>query len=130
MFWLGAVVSLCYVPGVTGAYIATQYPVLAVLLSFGLLRSGPFTAFHAAGLAFITYAVLRLPFSPAPYASVFGLWLIVIMGLSVWFGTTITNMRGLYAGLAVGAAVLVASGGVAILRLGCSRGLAGIWLVR
>ena len=48
MFWIGAVVSLCYVPGVTGAYIATQWPVLAVLLSFGLLRSGPFTAFHAA----------------------------------------------------------------------------------
>ena len=105
MFWLGAVVSLCYVPGVTGAYIATQYPVLAVLLSFGLLRSGPFTAFHAAGLAFLAYTAARLPFSPAPYASVFGLWLIVIMGLSVWFGTTITNMRGLYAGLAVGAAV-------------------------
>jgi len=105
MFWLGAVVSLCYVPGVTGAYIATQWPVLAVLLSFGLLRSGLFTAFHAAGLAFVAYAAARLPFSPAPYASVFGLWLIVIMGLSVWFGTVATNMRGLYAGLAVGASV-------------------------
>ena len=61
--------------------------------------------FHAAGLAFLAYAAARLPFSPAPYASVFGLWLIVIMGLSVWFGTVATNMRGLYAGLAVGAAV-------------------------
>ena len=105
MFWLGAVVSLCYVPGVTGAYIATQWPVLAVLLSFGLLRSGPFTVFHAAGLAFIAYAAARVPFSPAPYASVFGLWLIVVMGLSVWFGTVATNMRGLYAGLALGASI-------------------------
>lgn len=105
MFWLGAVVSLCYVPGITGAYIATQWPVLAVLLSFGLLHRGPFTVFHAVGLAFIAYAVLRLPFSPAPYASVFGLWLIVIMGLSVWFGTVMTNVRGLYAGLAFGASV-------------------------
>jgi hypothetical protein len=105
MFWLGVVVSLCYVPGVTGAYIATQWPVLAVLLSFGLLRSGPFTAFHAVGLAFVAYAAVRLPYSPTPYASVFGLWLIVIMGLSVWFGTVTTNMRGLYVGLAVGASV-------------------------
>lgn len=105
MFWLGSVVSLCYIPGLTGAYIATQWPVLAVLLSFGLLRSGPFTMFHAAGLAFLAYAAVRLPFDAAPYASVFGLWLVVIMGLSMWFGTTIDNVRGLYAGLAVGASV-------------------------
>ena len=97
--------SLCYVPGVTGAYIATQWPAMAVLLSFGLLRSGPFTVFHALGLAFIAYAAVRLPFSFAPYASVFGLWLIVIMGLCVWFGTTMTSMRELYTGLAIGGAV-------------------------
>ncbi len=105
MFWLGAVVSLCYVPGVTGAYIATQWPVMAVLLSFGLLRSGPFTVFHLLGLAFIAYAAMRLPFSFAPYASVFGLWLVVIMGLCLWFGTTLESTRELYAGLAIGAAV-------------------------
>jgi hypothetical protein len=102
---LGSVVALCYIPGVTGAYIATQWPVLAVLLSFGLLQRGPFTVFHAAGLAFVAYAALRVPFSPAPDASVFGLWLVIIMGLSVWFGTVITNVRDLYAGLAIGGAV-------------------------
>lgn len=107
MFWLGSVVSLCYIPGLTGAYIATQWPVLAVLLSFGLLRSGPFTMFHAAGLAFLAYAAARLPFDAAPYASVFGLWLVVIMGMSLWFGTTLNwlNMRELYGGLAIGASV-------------------------
>lgn len=105
MFWIGAAVSLCYIPGVTGAYIATQWPVLAVLLSFGLLRSGPFTVFHALGLAFVAYAFALWPHSSAPYASVFGLWLVVIMGLCVWFGTTVMNVRGLYAGLAAGGAV-------------------------
>lgn len=105
MFWLGAIVSLCYVPGLTGAYIATQWPVLAVLLSFALIRSGSFTAMHAAGLAFIAYAVVRIPFSPAPDASVFGVWLVIIMGLCVRFGSTMTSMKELYAGLAVGAGV-------------------------
>lgn len=105
MFWLGIIASLCYVPGVTGAYIATQWPVLAVALSFALWRSGPFTWLHGLGVLFIAYAALRAPFSPLPEASVFGLWLVVIMGLCVWLGTTATTLRDLYAGLAVGAAV-------------------------
>ena len=64
MFWLGAVVSLCYVPGLTGAYIATQWPVLAVLLSFGLLCRGPFTVFHAAGLLFVVLRCGAIAFQP------------------------------------------------------------------
>src|SRR6185503_17196213 len=100
MFLLGATVALCYVPGVTGAYIATQWPVLAVVLCFGLLRSGPLTVFHWFGLAFIAYATVHVFFTPMPYSSVFGLWLVWIMGLSMWFGTTLSEVRGLYAGLA------------------------------
>lgn len=113
MFWLGAIVSLCYVPGITGAYIATQWPVLALLMTFGLLRRGPFTWFHGLGLLFVLYAALGIWTSPAPYSSVFGLWLVAIMGLCLWFGTTLTNVRGLYAGLAFGGAV---SSGVAVFQ--------------
>lgn len=107
MFWLGAIVSLCYIPGITGAYIATQWPVLAVMLSFGLLRSGPVTVFHWLGLAFLAFATVHVFFTPMPYASVFGLWLIFIMGLSLWFGTTLSsmNVRDLYVGLAIGGTV-------------------------
>ncbi len=105
MFWLGAIVSLCYIPGVTGAYIATQWPVLGVAMVLGLLRSGPVTVFHWLGLAFLAYAVMGMVWTPMPDTSVFGLWLLVIMGLCVWFGTTVTSARDLYAGLAVGAAV-------------------------
>lgn len=105
MFWVGAIVSLCYVPGLTGAYIATQWPVLAALLPFWLLKKGPLTVVHLFGLLFVTYAALRVPFSPVPDISVFGLWLVVIMGLSMWFGTVLDDARGLYAGLALGASV-------------------------
>ena len=104
MFWFGAAVALCYIPGLTGAYIATQWPLLSLALPFFLLREGKFTVFHALGLAFVAYAAVRLPFSPVPYASVFGLWLVVIMALCVWFGSVAVNMRDLYAGLAAGAA--------------------------
>lgn len=100
--------SLCYVPGVTGAYIATQWPVLALVLPFALWRSGPFSWAHAFGVLFILYAVFRAPFTPLPDASVFGVWLVVIMGMAVWFGTTFEDLRGLYAGLAAGATVSTA----------------------
>jgi len=111
VFWLGAIVSLCYVPGITGAFIATQWPALAIMLPFGLLRSGPFTMFHGFGLLFLAYAAVLAYFSVVPYDAVWGLWLLVIMGLSLWFGSTMTDMRHLYAGLAVGGA---ASSAVAI----------------
>lgn len=105
LFWLGVIVSLCYIPGVTGAFIATQWPVLALLLSLGLWRPGPVTAFHGLWLVFLVYATAHMAFTPTPYASVFGLWLVWIMGLALWFGTTIGSPRRLYAGLAVGGAV-------------------------
>ena len=105
MFWLGAAVSLCYVPGLTGAYIATQWPLLSLLMPFALLRRGPYTAAHTAGLLFVVYAAVRAAYSPIPYFSVMGLWLVFITGLCMWFGTTLKDVRGLYAGLAIGGAV-------------------------
>lgn len=105
-FVLGAALSLCYVPGVTGAYIATQWPLLSLVLPFALLlRGGTFTMQHLYGLLFVAYAVLSVSWCLTPYASVFGLWLLTLMSLSVWLGTTMENVRGLYAGLAVGGAV-------------------------
>lgn len=105
MFWLGLIVSLCYVPGVTGAYIATQWPVLSILLPLVLWRRGPFTWLHALGLAFILYAAAHLVSVPIFFDGVWGVWLLCIMGLSFWLGSTSGDLRGLYRGLAVGASI-------------------------
>lgn len=113
MFLLGAAVSLCYVPGWTGYFIATQWAVLSIVLPFFLWRSGPVTVFHWAGLLFIAYAAALLPYTPIFTDGVYGFWLICIMGLSFWLGSTLDSLRSLYAGLAVGAAV---SSGLAVLQ--------------
>jgi hypothetical protein len=105
MLWLGVIVSLCYVPGITGATIATQWPVMAVLLPFGLLREVHFTVFHGLGVLFLAYAAWGAYVSTVPYDAVFGLWLTAIMGTSLWVGSTLTSLRGLYVGLAIGGAV-------------------------
>jgi hypothetical protein len=52
VFALGVIVSLCYIPGMTGAAIPTQYAVLSAVLPFTLWRQGQFTIFHGLGIAF------------------------------------------------------------------------------
>jgi hypothetical protein len=105
MFWLGAAVALCYVPGITGASIATQWPLLSILLPLALWRSGVFTVFHAIGVLFLAFAALQTYGSSMPYDAVFGFWLLCIMGLSFWLGSTLDDVRGLYKGLAAGVSV-------------------------
>ena len=105
MFVLGAIVSLCYVPGLTGAFIATQWPVLSVLLPLALWRSGTVTPLHWAGLLFVAYATVRLSYAPIFTDGVAGLWFVYIMALSFWLGSTMDSLRKLYAGLAIGASV-------------------------
>jgi hypothetical protein len=113
VIWFGAIVSLCYVPGMTGAYIETQWPVLAVLSLFGIFRSAPFTVLHGLGALFVLYAAIGVWHSVVPYDAVFGFWLIVLMGLNLWLGSTLVSLRDLYIGLAIGGAV---SSGIAVLQ--------------
>lgn len=108
MFLFGAIVSLCYIPGVSGAYIATQWPVLSILLPACLYaRMAPMTLWHWVGLAFVTYAIVRLFSAPVPIFSdsVYGLWLVCVMACSFWFGSTLGSLRNLYAGLAFGVSI-------------------------
>lgn len=105
MFWLGLAIATCYVPGWTGAFIATQWALLACVLPLFLLRSGPVTRFHVAGLLFVAYAVVAALFGVNPQASVFGLWTLATAALCLWFGSVATDTEKLYAGMATGAAV-------------------------
>ena len=105
MFVLGVVVSLCFIPGWTGAIIPTQYAVLSAVLPFTLWRQGQITIFHWLGIAMIAYATASLAWNADFYGGVYGLWLACIMALSFWFGSTLHSLRDIYAGLAVGAAI-------------------------
>lgn len=105
MYLLGLIVSICYLPGITGAFIATQWAVLSMVLPIALFRSGPWTVFHHAGLWFLAYAVYSWSWSPAPYDSVMGLWNLFAMALTFWLGTTLPNLNLAIRGLAFGAVI-------------------------
>ncbi len=97
--------SLCYVPGITGAALSTQYAVLSMVLPFTLWRQGNVTAFHWLGIALIAFASTSLLWNTDPLGGIHGLWMLCIAGLTFWLGSTLTTLRYVYAGLAVGGAV-------------------------
>ncbi len=105
VFALGVIVSLCYVPGITGAALTTQYAVLSMILPFTLWRQDPVTAFHWLGLVLVTYAVTSLAWNADPLGGVHGFWMLCILALCFWLGSTLTTPRSVYAGLAVGGAM-------------------------
>ena len=113
MFWLGLIVSLAYVPGYTGAFIPTQWVVLSCLLPLALWREGRMTPLHWLGATFLAYAFASYFWSVDQYDAVWGLWLLSIVALAFWLGSTQANLRQLYIGLAIG---LTVSSIVAVLQ--------------
>lgn len=107
LFWLGFVLPVCFVAGVTGASIPTQWPLLSVVLSVMLIFSpyklgGKINMTSWFGLAFLAYACLSVTWSPNPVFAVYGLWQVAIWGLAFWLGSTSPSLSPLWRGLAVG----------------------------
>jgi hypothetical protein len=105
IFWLGLVLPICYVPGVTGASIPTQWAVLAAVLPLGLWRQGELTGLHWVGIWFIFYSALSLLWAVNPYDSVWGFAVVLIWAGSFWLGSTLESLEGLWKGLAIGLSV-------------------------
>lgn len=51
------------------------------------------------------YAATSLLWNTDPYGGVYGLWLLCVIALSFWLGSTLSSLRDVYAGLAIGGAV-------------------------
>lgn len=111
MFWLGLLLPVCFIPGITGASIPTQWAVLSLILPFSLPHAGWITLWHRLGIVFLTYAILSVAWSVNYYSAVYGLWLAAIWALAFWYGSTKVYLEPLWKGLALG---LTASTGVAI----------------
>jgi len=105
MFLLGLIVSVCYVPGLTGALVPTQWAVLSAVLPLGLWYSGAKSPEVVLGTLALCFAAASLAWAPNIYDAGYGLWLATIWCLCFWWGATQSNFAGLYAGLACGLGV-------------------------
>ncbi len=105
MFLLGLIVSVCYIPGVLGALVPTQWAVLSAILPLGLWYSNAKGSEVFLGLGALAFAALSLAWALNTYDAGYGLWLAAIWSLCFWWGAVQANFAGLYAGLACGLGV-------------------------
>src|SRR5260221_7739561 len=105
MFLLGLIVSVCYIPGVTGAMVPTQWAVLSAVLPLGLWYSGAKGPEILFGTLALVFAALSILWAPNTYDAGYGLWLACIWAGCFWLGAIQTNFAGLYVGLACGLGV-------------------------
>lgn len=113
MFYLGLLLPICYVVGLTGASVPAQWPFLSAALTPVLWRRAAMTPLHWLGLFFIAYAAINMFHTRVIWDGLYGLWIIAIWALSFWLGSSLTSLRPIWKGLAVG---LTISTAVAIIQ--------------
>lgn len=102
MFWLGLLLAVCFVPGYTGASIPTQWAVLYIVLPLSLWRQSSTTLLHKLFFIFILWALASILWVINLHAWVWGIWLALIWAMAFRLGTTLSDLRPLWKGLAVG----------------------------
>jgi hypothetical protein len=112
MFLLGLIAPICFIPGVLGAMIPTQWALFSIVLPLSLWREGAFGPAYWAGLAVLAWSAISLLWVPNGYDGLYGFWLLSICGLAFWMGSTILDfdplLKGLALGLSVNAAIALA----------------------
>lgn len=108
MFWLGLLLTVCFVPGYTGASVPTQWAVLSIILPLSVWRRSPYNPGHTLLFALMLYAGLSGLWSLNLYSWAWGCWVAILWLLAFHWGSIITDIIGLWRGVAVGLYVSVA----------------------
>jgi hypothetical protein len=96
-------VSVAYIPGVSGAGFTSRWLVLAIVsvLLFGVahIRETPALRW---GIALLAYAAISIAFEPVFWEGLNGYIQLLILGLIFLLGSQVEDLRPVYAGLALG----------------------------
>lgn len=102
MFLFGLLLPISFIPGITGASIPTQWALLSISLPLLLRRQ---VLPSPIWLTFIIFAIIGTTWAPEAADTVFGLWLVVLWGLSFQLGCHMSpnhDPEPLFRGLAIG----------------------------
>ncbi len=105
MLALAILIPLAYIPGVTGAAIATGWSVLSCALPVvtwreGVKQSSPL--FILAGTAFLLYAAWSLDWVDNPWTGLSTLWQYAILAGVFYAGSQLNDLRTVAIGLGIG----------------------------
>lgn len=105
MYYIALLLPICYIAGVTGASIPTQWALLSLSLPLGLWRPTSTLVLRWLGGLFVLYVPFTGVFVVNWYTAVLGLWYIFIWALAFHWGTTMPTLIPMWKGLAIGLSI-------------------------
>jgi hypothetical protein len=103
--WLSLLISVAYVPGITGAAIPTGWAAMSFALPWVMLKDVKMTSAHYLGLVFIAYAAASLAWTTSPLDGVDELWHWAVIGLAFMWGSRQVLLTPFWKGLAIGCGI-------------------------
>jgi hypothetical protein len=109
-FYLGAGVTLVYIPNLTGSGVLTGWPFLAAFLAVFLpwRKVAMSTSLNLLGLGFLAWAGLSLAWTENIYDGIGALANWIILGMAYYYGSSIARSEHVYFGFCVGVTICVA----------------------
>ena len=109
-FYLGAGVTLVYIPNLTGSGVLTGWPFLAAFLAVFLpwRKVAMSASLNLLGLGFLAWAGLSLAWTENVYDGIGALAIWIILGMAFYYAVGIEDARPVYLGFAVGVSGCVA----------------------
>ena len=111
---LGFIISIAYIPGIVGAAIPTGWFVLIGLMPILIcFYHKSINVYHIEVILFVTYCGISLVWTQNFNIGLFFFVQLVALGLTFYLGSTLTDLKPIFKGLAVGIGI---SGIVSILQ--------------
>lgn len=101
-FLLGFVLINAYVPGIIGASIPTGWLFLLIAIPYFLIKDIRITEVHILGFLFLIYCTISLAWTPNLNIAWLHFLKAIILGCIFCLGSSLTNLRWIMIGLAVG----------------------------
>lgn len=98
----GFVLSVLFIPGITGAATSPRWALVACLLPLLANGRSQFTIAHLLGLSFIGYSALSLLWTAGPFEGLDSFAKLIFIAVAFDYGSRLSNLRPLVIGLCLG----------------------------